>query len=1223
MAKAFVSYSRKDTVFTRRLADCLSAENYELWIDWESIPPTVDWKSQIQKGVEEADTFLFLISPDSIKSTECAEELMQAVKNGKRLIPLVVREINADDAPKELKHINWIFFTKEDEFDKSFNKLLEAINTDYDWVQTHRRLQVKALEWDRAGRENSFLLRGKDLEFAEGQLVVNASKDPKPTDLQREFILKSRKASARQRRITTIFLGVAALVMLGLAVYASNGWKNAYANEVKADQARKDAEYNAQVADANAKQADTNAQIARIGELSALGVTKIGQDYNDALLLSVEAYRRAKDTGLNMESAESALLSVLQSRRGVLQVLLGHNDWVTGVDYSLDGKSLVSSSYDDVTYLWDASDPQNPVQLKELEGDGAKFSPDNTILATSNSSLGLIKLWDISNRANPFEISEFSSTGINPGDGIIGFTSNGHSLITRSSDESGNHTIEVWDISNPQSPASQYTFPGESAGMNRDGSILTINTVDEAGNPVLTLWNISDPLSPVQLSSLPVEDVSEVAFSSDGNILAILGYDSAITLWDLSNVYAPVQLGKLSGYSEGVSSIVFDPSGLNLVLGGTDGKVLLWYVGNSQSLSLQPYAVLDAHSLDVDHMAFNKEGTVLVSGGNDGMIMLWDTKKLNNPLEVEAPSENSISSSPDGKYIAAQDYDPESNTGSTVIWDVTDSTKPVQTSRLDTFASSAGFSPDSQRVVTGSTVTSGDQQTNIIQLWDVSDPKKPVSSKLEEGSLNQVVFSPNSTVLITSSDDPETGDSVLTLWDLSKPESPTKFGLVKGGTGDIVFSTDGKMLAIPSYDNGEVGVWDTSEAGKFNQVGSFAGGTIAFSPDGQRMAVSTSDPDGKSIVDLWEIAKWKDRKKLSTLDGMDPVFSPNGKLLVTDVTDETNKDAYNMMLWNLSDPSRPTSSTLTGHFKPITSIAFRPDSSMFASASNDKTIILWDVSNPDAPQKGMTLNGHSDWIRVAAFNSDGTELASGGLDRNVILWKVNSFKDVIQLATLKGSFSNITSLAFTDNERLISNDQILWNLDPASWVTKACHLVGSNFSADKWNQLFPNEKYRDTCENLNLVSAPEPQPEPQPVSTTEAAAPAATLSACTNAQDTLACPLVQASEPTFLNRFCVDEVSYTLYAVPEGTTLTPADDRFKCTDQGVHGGKQQYSCYGPPESVFPANMCSTTCAIPQSDQCEAGFGLDPTQSCCVPIPSNISPDGCVQVNLEIKPCNAQ
>ncbi len=236
----------------------------------------------------------------------------------------------------------------------------------------------------------------------------------------------------------------------------------------------------------------------------------------------------------------------------------------------------------------------------------------------------------------------------------------------------------------------------------------------------------------------------------------------------------------------------------------------------------------------------------------------------------------------------------------------------------------------------------------------------------------------------------------------------------------------------------------------------------------------------------------------------------------------------------------------------------------------------------------------------------------------MILWKVNSFKDIVQLASLKGSAGNIDSLAFTDNQRLISNGEILWNLDPAAWVEKACHLVGSNFSADKWSQLFSDEQYRDTCETFIMAPAPEPLPAAAP----ESAAPTV-LPACTDAQEILACPLVQVSEPTFLNRFCVADVPYTLYAVPVGTTLTPLDDSYKCTDQGVHGGNQQYSCYGPPGFIFPANMCSTSCAIPQSGQCEAGFGLDSTQSCCVPIPSNVDADGCVQVDLEIKSCAAQ
>jgi formylglycine-generating enzyme required for sulfatase activity len=213
MASIFISYSRKDIIFARRLKEELEKRELDVWVDLEDIPPTVDWMKEIQKNIEEADNFLFIISPDSITSKVCKEELEIAAKNGKRLLPVVAHEIKWDDAPSELSKLNYIFFHESDDFDAAFEKLLAAINTDYEWVQTHRRLQVKALEWERGNKDNGYLLRGRDLEEAEQQISINATKDPLPTKLQREYLLKSRQAADRQRRIVTGSLIAATLVM--------------------------------------------------------------------------------------------------------------------------------------------------------------------------------------------------------------------------------------------------------------------------------------------------------------------------------------------------------------------------------------------------------------------------------------------------------------------------------------------------------------------------------------------------------------------------------------------------------------------------------------------------------------------------------------------------------------------------------------------------------------------------------------------------------------------------------------------------------------------------------------------------------------------------------------------------------------------------------------------------------------------------------------------------
>src|SRR6185503_8333480 len=216
MARIFVSYSRKNIDFCKRLTDELQKRDLDFWVDWEGIPPTVDWLKEIEKGVEEADAFLAIVSTDWISSRNCIIELEYAVKNGKRLIPVVPHDIVWDNVPPELSHLNFIFFTEKFDFTLQLDKLFTALDTDYDWLKTHRRLQVKALDWERGNKDHGFLLRGRDLEEAEQQISINATKDPHPTDIQREYVLLSRQGATRQRRVTTgILIGLIA-GMLGV-----------------------------------------------------------------------------------------------------------------------------------------------------------------------------------------------------------------------------------------------------------------------------------------------------------------------------------------------------------------------------------------------------------------------------------------------------------------------------------------------------------------------------------------------------------------------------------------------------------------------------------------------------------------------------------------------------------------------------------------------------------------------------------------------------------------------------------------------------------------------------------------------------------------------------------------------------------------------------------------------------------------------------------------------
>jgi len=123
MQRIFISYSRKDLDFVRKLAGDLETAGYDVWWDITDLRGGDDWPRMIPAAIESSDFVIVVLSPNAVTSEWVEKEYTQALEFHKKIIPIMLAR---SSVPFALNTINYVNFSTG-EYADNFKNLLTAL----------------------------------------------------------------------------------------------------------------------------------------------------------------------------------------------------------------------------------------------------------------------------------------------------------------------------------------------------------------------------------------------------------------------------------------------------------------------------------------------------------------------------------------------------------------------------------------------------------------------------------------------------------------------------------------------------------------------------------------------------------------------------------------------------------------------------------------------------------------------------------------------------------------------------------------------------------------------------------------------------------------------------------------------------------------------------------------------------------------------------------------
>jgi WD40 repeat protein len=766
-----------------------------------------------------------------------------------------------------------------------------------DWIEKNRAASLKirpieaaAKEWETQKKPADLLLRGAKLAEAESFLQTYAETLPllslvpeyiAASVTERDRLIKekeeSRRRELRRARRTTAGALIAVLIVSGVAFFAN----------------------------LQRQEAVKQATIATLRE-KATRSDKMRSVYPvEALVLAIQATGESQAKLQQvLEPVQSSLLAGVQTPVEQNR-FLGHQESVTSVAFSPDGKYVVSGSSDNTVRLWNRKGEKigtlfiGTPFVKYDWVTSVAFSPDGEYIV-SGSWDRTVRLWNLKGEAigTPF-------IGHQDWVNSVAFSPDGDFIVSGSRDK----TVRLWNLKGEAigTPFIGHQKPIISVAFSPDGEYIISGSADST----VRLWNLKGEA--IGTPFVGHQDwVNSVAFSPDGEYIVSGSQDGTVRLWNRKGeaIGAP-----FVGHQKPVNSVAFSPNGKYIISGSSDSTLRLWNLKDEAINS--PFV---GHRAQVNAVAFSPDGKYIISGSSDSTLRLWnhEAEVSDPPLVKYQDSVTSLAFSPNGQYIVAGSGD-----NTVRLWNLKGEAIGSPFVGHQYFVTSVAFNPDGEYIVSGS-------QDGTVRLWNRKGEAIGAPFVRHQDLVSSVAFSPNGKYIVSGS-----WDDTVRLWNLKGEAIGSPFVGHQNSVNSVAFSPNGDYI-VSGSDDKTVRLWNR----KGKAIGApFVGhqdlvSSVAFSPDGKYIVSGSRD----STLRLWNLKG--EAIGSSFIRNQSPIisvaFSPDGKYIVSGSEDQT------VRLW--SRKGEPIGSPFVGHQSFVNSVAFSPDGNYIVSGSFDDTLRLWPVS---------------------------------------------------------------------------------------------------------------------------------------------------------------------------------------------------------------------------------------------------------------------------------------